>query len=284
MIKNETIIKSGLRNTPVDKRDFSYKKVFGKLAVLPEEDFLVGDPLEIKDQLDSDLCAAFGGSSASELQEGVTLSPEWLFAKAKELEGDFTTWGLDLRIVCKVLSKLGSLEKKDAPFTLAMGRNFVADWSNWPLDLDKLAIIHKKKSYFNVNPQDNLFDSIRQALWENKEFKRAVLTGCIWKPSWIYSDQGIVKDQYEELGFGHAFIFIGQKKIDDKIYLVAQLSNGTSIGDNGLFYFSKEVVNKHFKFGAYMFVDILPEEAKILNESQYRCLAKFKIFLLNLFK
>ncbi len=116
--KKEVHIEAGLKRLPRDKRDFQYSKVFGTIEELPTEDFLVGDPLEIKDQFDTDMCTAFAACAVSELQEGIKLSPEFQFAKIKELEGQWDTWGADLRQVCRSLVKKGSLRKEDCPFEL----------------------------------------------------------------------------------------------------------------------------------------------------------------------
>lgn len=150
-MNEEKQITGGLKTLPYDARDFSFGAIFGlpKLEELPDVYFI--PPLAIKDQGNSDMCAAFASISASEDQEGVELSPEYVFMKAKEMEGDYTTWGLSLRDVCKVLTKIGSIEMKDAPFSLATkDRDFLANFSNWPPELDGKAIKHKKASYFAV--------------------------------------------------------------------------------------------------------------------------------------
>lgn len=102
------------------------------------------------------------------------------------------------------------------------------------------------------------FDKIRSAIWQNKS---AVISGCIWQDNWEQAPHGIIEKEGNSL-FGHAIIFIGQKMINNQLYLVAQLSNGTDIGDKGLFYFSRSIINKFFIYGAYVFVDLNPEEVK----------------------
>jgi len=106
----------GLRKLPKDPRDLRVGKIFGKLPLPPNEDFKI--ELKLKNQGHTDMCGAYAGCSASEPQEGVELSPEYLFAKAKQMEGRWDTWGIDLRTICKVLVKSGTLEKKDTPFII----------------------------------------------------------------------------------------------------------------------------------------------------------------------
>ena len=86
---------------------------FPKLEELPTDFRLEG--INIKQQYDSDFCAAFSSTLASELQEGVTLSPEWVFAKAKEKAGDVDGFGLTLKDVAKVHSDFGAPENPKLP-------------------------------------------------------------------------------------------------------------------------------------------------------------------------
>jgi hypothetical protein len=44
----------------------------------------------------------------------------------------------------------------------------------------------------------------------------------------------------------HAYLFIDWCEIGGKLYLVAQNSAGTLMGDNGFLYFPREVVNREF--------------------------------------
>ena len=60
---------------PVDKKDFSFTKTFGQIKPqdLPKE-FILSNPLGIKNQYQSDFCGAFALTGVRELQEGKTLS------------------------------------------------------------------------------------------------------------------------------------------------------------------------------------------------------------------
>ena len=185
--KKEIKMVAGLRELPRDKRDFNLVKVFGTIEDLPTHDFLVADPLGIKDQKDSDMCTAFSMCAVSEAQEGVELSPEWQFAKIKEIDGNHTTWGADLRTAAKSFVKFGSIEQQHAPYNLTnKERNFLANIDNWPFVLYANAKKHKKQSYFKVDASgySDLFDGIRAALWQNRHRKRFVPTGCLWEKEW----------------------------------------------------------------------------------------------------
>lgn len=111
-------LKPGLKELPADPRDFSLGQFIDwpKLEDLPEEYELV--TLEVKNQQETDMCAAFAATTLSEIQEGVLLSPEYAFAKTKQIEGDYLSWGTNLRSICKMMTKIGIIEAKDAPFKL----------------------------------------------------------------------------------------------------------------------------------------------------------------------
>lgn len=257
----------GLQPLPTDDRDFKLGSVFGapSLADIPQEDFVIGES-GILNQGSSDLCTAFATAKASEFQEGVNLSPEYTFAKTKELMGEWEEWGADLRVACKAGKDFGFLPLAEAPLTLGAGRDYVANWAHWHPKLDVIAKKYAKQSFFSVEAYDDLFDSIRANLWRFRGEKRAIITGAMWRSEWTNSG-GVIPKQYGDSGFGHAFLFIGQKKIEGKWHLVAQLSNGTNIGDKGFFYFPKEVVNKECVYGNFMFKDLPPAEAKFLTQN-----------------
>ena len=264
---DEIKIRGGLLKLPKDSRDFSLTNVFGAITELPEGDFEVSQPIAIKDQGTSDMCAAYACCAVSEDQEGVLLSPEYLFMKAKEKKKDWMSWGMDLRTICKVATE-GSLAQNNSPYSYPeKTRNFIANWDNWinKGDLDKLAKNHAKKSYFKVDGSKSVFDSFRGALWANRDDHRSILTGVMWRSGWNrIKDEIIPKEKSREM-FGHAIKIYGQKRINGELHLVAQLSNGKDIGVNGLLYFSREVIDRDFKFGAFMLKDMDRYEAEMIS-------------------
>lgn len=274
-LDNKKNIGGGLNSLPKDERDFSLAGTFSlpKLSDIPES-FMVATPLEIKDQLESDMCTAFSTVSVSEDQEGVRLSPEYQFAKIKEIEGNLYGYGSDLRSAVKSATKYGSLpyeKAKEIGMTFPeKDRDFLADINNWPKSFDEIAEKHKKATYFKVDGKYDVFDNIRASLWQHREEKRSIVTGALWRYEWSGAEMGIIPETYStENGFGHAFKLIGVKRIYNEPYLVAQLSNGKEFGDSGLFYFPRKVVNKEFKFGNFMFKDMPKEEAKKMQRRSF---------------
>lgn len=279
-------IYGGLQPTPKDERDYSLGAVFGKAEFPPNVDFMVSMPLVIHDQQNSDMCVAFSTSAVSEDEEGVQLSPEWFFAKIKEREGSSTTWGANLRDAMKVATKKGFLKQLDAPYSLDTNtRDWLADWTHWPLELDDYARVHKKKSYFKISQSGyiDLFDAIRASLWQFKGKNQSIITGLLWCPEWTNAEGGIIR-KVGTPSFGHAFKIFGQRMINGEPFLIAQLSNGEDIGDKGIFYISREAINGASEFGAYMLVDMEKNDAEILIKHNWTINKMWLVKIINYFK
>jgi len=242
--------------------DFSYSKYFGAVSELPSEDFIVAEPLEVKDQGDDFTCTAQAVTSVSEDQEGVILNSSYTWDKIKKLGGSDER-GAPPRLACRVATKYGFLEKGAIE------------------DSDQ-AKKHRKEAYFKVDGQKDLFDSILATMWKHRNEKRSVYVGTYWQPLWDMISGGIIPKGLPMNKLNpHAFKAYGMKTIDGEPHLIALNSYGTDIGDNGRFYFPREVVNK-FVF-AYTFQDASPDDVKrswnILQKIKYivvKILAKFK--------
>ena len=276
--QKEKRIYGGLQSLPPDDRDFALGAFYElpPLSELPSEYFLM--PKRILDQKDSDLCTAFASVAASMDQEGVELSPEFTFAMTKKIEGDWHEWGANLRDAAKSHVKIGALPKELSPFSLATHpRDFIANWDNWPFELQEKAAAYRKQAYFSVEGPYDLFDNIRASLWKFRLELRSIWTGALWRLEWTRAVDGIIpNEELPKEGFGHAFKLCGWKQIivrgnldspsGDPVvyepYLIAQLSNGEDTGDKGFYYFPREVVNREFTFGNYMFQDLPPSETK----------------------
>ena len=251
-------IHGGLRKLPKDNRDVKFGAVFGlhDLVDLPDE-FTVAEPLEMLDQGETDTCAGHASIEVSEDQEGVPLDPLYQFAKAKQIEGDWTTWGCDLRVMAKSFTKYGSLDKAFAPYSIMNNpREIWANWANYDKKLDDMAAIHKKESFAFVHGPHDFFDDCRLTMYRNVDKKQTIFTGTMWCEEWTLSPNGVITDPGTP-GFGHAVKFYGWTQIGGETYMKVQLSNGQDIGNKGLFYFSRKVINQCFAdFGAIVFTDI----------------------------
>ena len=247
-------IRFDLKKTRRDKRDYSYRRTFGAVSVseLPEEYII--KPFRIKDQGSTDFCTAFASTEVAEDQDNIEFDPGYHFQKSKLLEGGWREWGVNIRTACQVAVDYGFLPKNYSPFIIGQtDRDIIANPENWKPELDTLAAQYKKQRYFSADGFNDLFDNIRMAMWMNKDDNASVITGSLWRTDWIYAPV-IPKLYSSSMQGGHAFKIIGWKKIDNEIYLVIQNSWGDDMGDEGLYYFPRSVVNKEFSYGgAFLF-------------------------------
>jgi len=251
----------GLRPLKKDSRDFKLSAVLKlpPLEELPDEFEL--EPLEIKNQLETDYCTQMAACGASELQEGIELSPEWAFAVSKMISGDPEEFGQDLRTAIKVHTKFGVIEKGQAPYSLEAGDedSKMRYINNWPKELFDKALGHKKQSYFKLDGQYDYFDDIRAFLWMNRAKKQVPVIGVEW--NWPL-DMKVMETSFAP-GGGHALYARGWKQINGEPHLIIQNSYGPEAGDNGKHYFSREIINQFVeKYGAFVFVDKNPEKIK----------------------
>ncbi len=266
-------IGGGLLPKTQDLRDFSHSTVFGSLTLdeIPTYDFYVTHPMEIKDQKSLDFCPGFSTSSVNEDQEGKIFDPYWQFAKIKQITGDYKSWGADMRTAAKSLTKFGSLPVEYSPHNYKeKSRDFLANWENYPTNLDASAAFYKKESFFDIDGPHDAFDNMRVALVKHMGEDATALVGALWHSEWTRAPGGVIPLEYNGGEIGHMFKIYGQKTFpgESEPRLVAQLSNGTDIGDGGIFYFPRAVFNKEFApFGQIMFTDMPKEKAKLYNEA-----------------
>ncbi len=263
MNKKDYNVGAGLTLLPRDDRDFVLGKIERQISLseIPNKDWIVADPLAVKNQGSSDFCTAFATTLSSEVQEKLELEPAYSFAKTKQIMGDPNGWGADLRSACKAHQKYGAISENNSSMSLKTDSiAILRDWKNWHKQFDVMAKMHRKQSYFRADKGNyDKFDNLRASLWQHRKEKRFVVTGSMWRPIW--QNARIPKGKPTG-GYGHAFVIIGQKMIDGEPHLEIQNSYGENAGDKGRYYFPREVVNREFKFGSYQFIDIPPDEVK----------------------
>lgn len=269
------IPKDSLRPLPKDPRFYGlgYAYPVPKISELPTGEWYVADPLEIKDQGDTDMCPAFSSSEVAEDHEGVIMEPGYSFGKIKQIIGRTDGYGATLEQAMQAGCKYGFLPKSQSPFDVARnGRDFCADWTNWDkVGADDLAAPHKQGSYFLLKgfPYDT-FDTIRAAMWQHRDEKSSVEAGSLWYNEWFTSDGVIPKQFSEELG-AHAYKIFGQKPINGELYLAIQNSYGPKFGNNGIFYMSRDTVNRIMGlyapfYGLFMWKDLDKASAQLISQ------------------
>lgn len=242
----------GLKKTFYDPRDFSHDKTFGAASVILPDEYFAGRP-KVLCQYVSMFCTAFATCVASACQEGVDFCAEWFFAQEKALTGHALDEGEDLRAPMNTAVKAGFLPLRPNQQSLAdHDPAYLADISHWPYQDSVDASAYKKKGYFNVKGD---FDAVKQALYQHRQFKRAIVTGVQWYNEWTMVQGGIVPTFYISAGGLHCICIIGFTKKDGVEYLVVQDSDGEIVGDRGLFYFNKTVFNREFDQPLFMLID-----------------------------
>lgn len=270
---------SGLRPPKKDIRDFKYADHFGSTFVtdLSKAEFDYSGNPKILDQSITDFCTAFSTASLMEVTEGTELAPEHLFAKGKQIEGNYKSFGADPKHILKALCSVGMLEKKVCPLDILKdGRDKCANWINYPTYLDDAAKIHRAKAYFKPSGQKDLFDSIRDIIQTQKV---GIVAGVYWQNGWTRNAVIPKTGKYLEVNPHQIYIRPAQKVINGEVYLVCQNSYGDKVGDKGLFYFPREIINR-FMF-AYAVLDADPEDVK---RETWNLLARIKDVLVKMWQ
>jgi len=191
---NEIKIRGGLQELPKDERDFSFGAIWGlpKLEELPQEYTL--PELTILDQNGYDFCSSFSTVKQSQYQELIELDPFFQFAMAKKIEGNYETWGLNFRTIAKSFTKIGSIEKQNAPFGYDKTRDFLANWENYPPELLEKAKQHLKKSYMFIKGSE-WFNAICQTIWQGRFKNQSASIGLMWCREYTNARNGIIQEQ-----------------------------------------------------------------------------------------
>ena len=272
-------IGGNLLPTKPDSRDFK----LGQIVILPDlselPDEFMFEGLSIDNQHQSDFCTAAATTKMKQLQEDEEFEMSWHFAVSKKISGNPEGYGQNMRTAFKVLVKYGAVRKQDSPYNLDnKSPQFLRYIDNWP-DLFPKAKPYKAESFFQIDGPYDAFDNIKAAIWLFRKQKRAAGVGVRW--GWSFND--IIIDTIPERGGGHMMFVKGF----NKHYLIVQNSYGEKCGDNGVHYFSREVINEMVRIykGPFMTVDMPPEEAKKKCWSWWRKIIEaVKNYIKNLFQ
>lgn len=219
------------------------------------------------------MCTAMANCGVSSIQEGVDLSPEYAYQKTNLLMGVKTSTGADPYKALSVHTKFGCIERKDSPLTLGPDSKFlIENPDNWDKGLDEKAKIHRKNAYFDCDQGKDKFESILSVMWEsyqkflvtkNKSDLRPVSCGFYWFGEMQYAPNGIVPNiskPKKEAGNHNVYARLA-KKINGEWCIGFTNSYGREIGDNGVHYMTRDVVNRYIVF-KQTFEDLDPNEEK----------------------
>jgi len=166
-------------------------------------------PFRIHTQKSLDECTACAISAIAEDKLQVAIDPDYLYSNSKD--SDF---GI----------------KPTTALQTAINRGLKV--------LNTGEIIYPFKDYRRIWGWFNLFGQIVKALDDGPVF-----CGCYWQGECDNSSFIKLPIEWLNLG-GHAFKIYGTVEVNGILYLKIQNSRGTNIGDNGIWYAPKEVVNK----------------------------------------
>lgn len=262
-----------LEKLPQDIRDFSHHDLFGTIAPanLPPFDFdVAGASPVILNQTDLDFCTGYCSSELNTVEfhaESDPSDPLYQMAKIKQIRGEWSQPEASLRDAADALITYGSLPLSKSPYThnqyapTDRDRGYLANWNNWPAELDQIAASRKLGSYFIPDGPYDAFDNIRSVLWQNASTwsGSGVIFGLEWMFDWNIVTGGVIPEAtHSQASGGHAVYLRGQKVIDGMPYLVIQNSWGAAYGDNGLYYASRAILNAQaaLGYGSYAFKKI----------------------------
>ena len=230
------------------RRRFSHSATFGSTIAAPATLGRVAK--YIKDQGLSEYCTAAARSAVGSYLFGREMSFEYQTAKEGEVAGSPIYNGTDPQIGDTASQSYGFLPDEQSPCKFATdGWVTPAQWQSYPPALDGVAILNYGFFPYNVLPT---FDSIKAALISGAADNAPVIANGFWYNEWNNPIGGMVPTPTTSPITRHDYIFIDFKTFPDGIErLVAQLSQGTSFGDGGLLYFTKEAVNTAFASPAY---------------------------------
>lgn len=273
----------GLKRLPKDSRDFSFHRNFGAVPLTTVPDYYVL-PSTILDQNGFNACTGFAAAADVETETGEPQDPFYYYAKEAVIAKNLSLDGYDMRTKMKVRSKFGSLPLASTPAALKASKNFslLANPASWPASLDTIAAKNKTGNFYAITGPYDVFDSIRSAMWLQRDLKRCADLGIMWMNEWDNALRGIIQDGAVTPGGGHdikcggwtdRYIAGDQAKfIDGKVRLAIQNSWSKKAGDDGWFYFTRQQVNKYLipsDFGAFIWVNGLkPNDPKTISIMQ----------------
>lgn len=209
---------------------------------------------------------------------GDYFDPLFFMSKIKQIRGEYKAYGANVRDACNAAVTYGFIRKNQSPFTYNENkttdktRDFLANWLNWPKSLDVLAAINRLGSFFAVDGPYDAFDNFRSALYKNYQtgVNCGILFGLNWRPEWTYMAKGMIVDNYTlSLGDGHMVYLRGVTYFNGIPYIKMQQSWGKDIGDNGIFYLPRNVINAEFaaNYGAFILKKLSKMLASYYNDN-----------------
>lgn len=223
----------------------SHKKTFGSPIAAPAT--LGRTAAFLRNQGTTNYCTAAARSAAGSYLYKNNMSFEYMTAKEGEVAGSPIFNGADPSAADAAIAQYGFLPTQSSPHNFGIeGWNTPAIWQNYPPALDGIAILNCPGTPYNVYPD---YASIKAALISGVSENAVVVANGFWYGEWNYPTDGKVVAPFTSPITRHSYLFIDFRMFPDGVErLVAQLSQGTSFGENGLIYMDQPTVDKAFKY------------------------------------
>lgn len=238
-------IQNGAKPLKRDSRDYSFHRTFGSLISF-EENFNADAGFTMPDQNTDGYPFGCTGYTTSEIcadYDKRMYDPVYTYKKTLLIEGQEVDGPCDIRDSLKSARVYGVLPK------------------GMPPD-DTVAAQYRRGSYYRIEKTSDWFDSIRSSLYMNKA---SVSVGTPWFPEWSVTNKGritgVINTDTTGLSW-HNWKVSGWKTIDGVPYLIGKTWQGNDYGDDGLAYFSREVVNRVFDISGSCAFVLLPYTPK----------------------
>lgn len=217
------MIYTGVHPVIKDHRDHSYPRTFGSVRVFPDSfntDAGFGLPNQNADGL-PEACTGYTQSELCSDEDKQLYDSKFTYEKTLFIMGGKDGDPCDMR------SSLKS--------TIIYGVQLKNNQSDNPYS-------HRRGAYYNVTDEtgQDYFDDIRSAILINNF---SVSIASPWYTEWDAQPNGTITKLGSQITSWHNWKICGWKTIGGIPFLIGKTWQGTSVGDKGWLYFSRECIN-----------------------------------------
>lgn len=236
-------MKFTLKKRSFSGKEYSFHKSHTLGAIVLPDNFIINSIIPDQDAND---CTAFQavGARDSEIPHG-NFDPEQFWHDELKFAGVTQSDGFDLGVPAAVGCSFGF-----SPMGSPTIRESNASAYFW----------------ITANSGMDLFDSVRTAIY-TKNYPAS--GGVTFMSEWVTAPQGLITNLGKTILGGHAIRIAGWKTLNGVLYLGLPNTWGTTYGDAGWYWMTREVFNKAFLgYGIYIWSDDQSIQIKLLGKIQ----------------
>ncbi len=215
----------------------------------------------------NDECGGCALSIVLSIREQNAIDPHFHWMMARQRAGEtLKDFGVNNRDLAMTSVKVGSLLRKDCPFTFASRRDKIADPGNWEINgLRPKAVNQISGSIVWVKHEQGLdsFDVFRASVTKFNQLygkSHSAVFGLMWN----YDQNNPIINQFVESGSGHDVAVVGW----DNDFAIIVNSLGIHAGKEGEFKVHRSVINKWAEvFGMFIPIDATQDQINALVDS-----------------